>query len=230
MGSAAAERAPKRAPHPVTNLKWGPGGAPPHSPGGPTGRWGGRCHQAAQLCGSQGWVIDGPSTAASVSRAHVPICHLYWGGQGWGLLLHPPPSLGVVLFFGEPRALSWNQPPPPSPCGPSRAADSYRPAGQPLSAPCMPWPRSCCPPTQGPFQRTALCTPLAVPMMGMPTQCLGPADITACSVQRPKASREDGYSQRLPSLDLLNPLGSRASVCVCVSSSVSVCGHVWSGV
>ena len=58
----------------------GLGGAPPvQGPGWEVGWW---WHQAAQLCGSQGWVIDGPSTAASVSGAHTPICHLCLRGAG----------------------------------------------------------------------------------------------------------------------------------------------------
>lgn len=145
--------------------------SPPESRG-LAGRWDGRWRQAAQLCGSQGCVIDGPRTAASVSQAHAPICHLCLGEgledrDGTHLCTHHQVQEGL-LPLGEPSPLLPTPHLSQSPilsetrtCGPPRLS--------PLAPASAPWRRRADPPLKGPFGWAALSTPLAVPTLGVPS-------------------------------------------------------------
>lgn len=164
-------------------------------------------------------------------RAHIPICHLYLGGgggQGRGLSLHPPPSPeGVYSPSRSPRPFPGPSPLLPTPLGaPSPPRHGHPQTSQLASAGPHP-PRPGCghadPPLKGSFEQAALSTPRAIPIVGVLTQCLGAADMTACHVQSPKASREDNLlpvAAQLPQPHSAQPtchpraLGSRAS-CTC---------------
>lgn len=129
------------------------------------------------------------------------ICVLGGWGAGMGPASAPTTKSRECLQpLREPQFLSWAQPPPPNhalllePCPlpdvdiPAQASHlaSAHPALHTLAM-AMPTP-----PLQGPSGQAALSTPVAVSIMGVPIQCLGAADMTACHVQSPKASGEDG--------------------------------------
>lgn len=85
----------------------------------PPGRWDGLWHQSAQLCGSQGWVIDGlAQPPLSPERPHPFVIHMGWGGRRAGrrgrFCTHHPVQAGSAVPQGAPGPL-LAQPLPPDP-------------------------------------------------------------------------------------------------------------------
>lgn len=162
----------------------GLGGAPPvQGPGWEVGWW---WHQAAQLCGSQGWVIDGPSTAASVSGAHTPICHLCLrgaGGRSGPCLCTHRQVQGVSA---APRGPSPSPQPAPSsqPCWePCRFPDKRSPP-HPSPGHASPLP--------GPVRMGSHLCPSGHSHNGGARSVFGGSRRDSPHVQSPKASREGG--------------------------------------
>lgn len=129
---------------------------------------------------------------------HAHLSFVSWWGVGMGPASAPTTKSRACLQpLREPRALSWAQPPLPNPCTRLKAPSSpncEHPQTSQLASACPTFHAqtfTMLTPHKGFFEWVALSTPLAVPKINTAQPVFGAADMTACHVYSPKASRED---------------------------------------